>query len=60
MANLIGEGFNNYVRRQINDRQKVYGSGANGARSQKELTYLNSRTAWIKVASSVSVLSKTR
>lgn len=58
MANLIGEGFNNYVRRQINDRQKVYGSGANGARSQKELTYLNSRTAWIKVASSVSVLSK--
>ena len=58
MANLIGEGFNNYVRKQINDRQKVYGSGANGTRSQKELTYLNSRTAWIKVASSVSVISK--
>ena len=61
MANLIGEGFNDYVRRQINDRQKIYGSGAqsNTLRTEKEITYLNSRTAWIKVASSVSLDAKT-
>lgn len=58
MANLIGEGFNDYVRKQINNRQKVYGSGANKGRTEKEITYLNSRTAWIKVASSVSIEDK--
>ena len=58
MANLIGEGFNDYVRKQINNRQKVYGSGANSGRTEKEITYLNSRTAWIKVASSVSISDK--
>lgn len=58
MANLIGEGFNNYVRKQINHRQEVYGSGANKGRTEKEITYLNSRTAWIKVASSVSISDK--
>lgn len=55
MANLIGEGFNDYVRKQINHRQTVYGSGASEGRTEKEITYLNSRTAWIKVASSVSL-----
>jgi len=57
MANLIGEGFNDYVRRQIIHRQKIYGSGVSEGRTEKEITYLNSRTAWIKVASSVSLES---
>jgi hypothetical protein len=55
MANLIGEGFNDYVRKQINHRQTVYGSGVSEGRTEKDITYLNSRTAWIKVASSVSL-----
>lgn len=58
MANLIGEGFNDYVRKQINHRQTVYGSGVSEGRTEKEITYLNSRTAWIKVASSVSLDGK--
>ena len=58
MANLIGEGFNDYVRRQIIHRQTTYGSGVSEGRTEKEITYLNSRTAWIKVASSVSLEGK--
>ena len=52
MANLLGDGFSNYVRKQINDRQKLHGKQN---RTTKELAYLNSRTAWIKMVSGVSV-----
>jgi len=52
MSNLLGEGYTNYVRKQINNRQKVYGKNK---RSIKDIKYLNSRLAWVKVASSVSV-----
>jgi hypothetical protein len=55
MANLLGDGFNNYVRKQINNRQKVFGSKN---RTTSEIAYLNSRTAWVKMASSVSVNNK--
>lgn len=53
MANIIGEGFNDYVRKQINHRQDFHGKKEN--RSIKEIGYLNSKTAWVKVASSVSI-----
>ena len=53
MANLIGEGFNDYVRKQINHRQRIHGSL--NKRSLKELSYLNSNTSWIKMASSTSI-----
>tara|TARA_R100001443_G_scaffold41079_1_gene54484 strand:+ start:4410 stop:8693 length:4284 start_codon:yes stop_codon:yes gene_type:complete len=52
MANLLGDGFSNYVRKQIIKRQEVHGKQN---RSQKELAYLNSRTAWIKLVSGVSI-----
>jgi predicted chitinase len=55
MANILGEGFNNYVRKQVNERQKVHGSGVDQNRTPQEISYLNSRTGWIKVASSVSI-----
>ncbi len=55
MGNLVGEGFNNYVRRQINERQKIHGSGINSLRTPQEISYLNSRNAWLKVASSVLI-----
>jgi hypothetical protein len=56
MANIIGEGFNDYVRKQINHRQEIHGKKEN--RSIKEISYLNAKTAWVKVASSVSISSK--
>jgi hypothetical protein len=52
MANLLGDGFSNYVRKQIKDRQKIHGKKN---RTPEEISYLNSTTSWIKVASAVSV-----
>ena len=51
MGNLLGEPFKDYVSKQINDRQAVHGK-AN--RTVEELQYLNSRNAWIKLASGTS------
>jgi len=48
MGNLLGEPFKDYVNKQINVRQDVHGK-AN--RSIPELQYLNSKNAWIKLAS---------
>ena len=52
MGNLLGEPFKDYVAKQINDRQAVHGK-AN--RTVEELQYLNSRNAWIKLASGTSM-----
>ena len=52
MSNIIGEGFKEYVAKQVNLRQEVHGKKN---RTRKELLYLNSRTSWIKLASGVSV-----
>ena len=53
MGNIIGEGFNNYVRKQIRYRQKLHGSLND--RSLKDLTYLNGNSSWIKMASSTII-----
>ena len=54
--NIIGEEFEDYVRKQINVRQKIHGSGTpNNPRSVKYLNYLNSKTAWVKLASGVKI-----
>jgi len=54
--NLIGEEFEEYVRKQINVRQKIHGSGTpNNPRSIEYLNYLNSKTAWVKLASGVNI-----
>ena len=56
MGNLIGEPFDKYVNQQIELRQSVYGSGfGNLKRSPEYITYLNSRVAWVKLASSVII-----
>ena len=52
MGNLLGEPFKKYVADQINDRQAVHGK-AN--RSINEIQYLNSRNAWVKLASGTSM-----
>jgi hypothetical protein len=54
--NLIGEEFEEYVRKQITVRQKIHGSGtSNNPRPIEYLNYLNSKTAWVKLASGVSI-----
>ena len=53
---IVGDELNEYVIKQINQRQKAHGSGQNGdERTLEELTYLNSKTSWIKFASGVAV-----
>jgi hypothetical protein len=55
MGRIIGEQFKKYVVNQIKQRQKAHGSGVNGERTMDQLTYLNSKTAWVKLASGVFV-----
>ena len=54
-GNLIGEPFLSYVNDQIKIRQEVHGKRN---RSIQEIQYLNSRNAWIKLASGVSIEQK--
>jgi len=55
---IVGDEIYDYVIQQINQRQNAHGSGQNGdERTLEELTYLNSKTSWIKFASGVSVSS---
>jgi hypothetical protein len=59
MANIIGEPFKKYVAGQINIRQKAHGSGTPGnPRSAEYLSYLNSKTAWVKLASGVQLTAE--
>jgi hypothetical protein len=56
MANIIGEPFKKYVAQQINTRQKAHGSGTDGtSRTPEQIAYLNSKTAWVKLASGIKV-----
>jgi hypothetical protein len=55
MASVVGEQFEEYVQKQINARQKVHGSGISTERTAEEITYLNSKTAWVKLASGVTI-----
>jgi len=52
MANIVGEGFPQTIVGQIKRRQLVYGSSN---RTNEQLTYLNARTGWVKLVSSVNV-----
>lgn len=56
-GSIIGEPTDKYVVDQVKYRQQVYGKGIEGntIRSIEERNYLNNRTAWIKMGSSVSV-----
>jgi len=49
---IIGESFEEYVNEQIKVRQRIYGSKQ---RTPQELTYLNGRTAWVRLISSVNI-----
>mgnify|MGYP001034290857 CR=1 FL=1 len=65
MANInpsiVGEPYKKYVKDQIKVRQKIHASGlGSDERTPQQLSYLNSRNAWIKCASSVSIEDPTR
>ena len=51
-GNIVGEPLRDYVQDQIGLRQEIHGKTKRGI---KELSYLNSRTSWIKFASGVSL-----
>lgn len=52
MGNIVGEGFPNWLINQIDVRQKVYGTIN---KTNDELLYLNGRTGWCKLVSSVDI-----
>jgi hypothetical protein len=60
MGNLLGEGFPEEIIKQVEQRQKVYGSGyANlSSRTSNELKYLNTNTSWVKLVSSVDITAQ--
>ena len=45
MGNIVGEEIEDYVKGQIITRQNVHGSGVNDYRSNKDISYLNSKTS---------------
>ena len=51
LGNISGEGFDDWVYKQIAQRQKVYGSVN---RTPEQLLYLNGRTSWVRLISSVN------
>jgi len=57
MANIVGEGFNPVIVSQIKQRQIVYGSIN---RTEEQLSFLQARTGWCKLVSSVDVSSPVR
>lgn len=52
MGNIVGENFPTFVKKQVDSRQKVYGKRD---RDPKDLQYLNNRTPWIKLGSSIDI-----
>ena len=53
MPKIIGEPIPDYVAYQINKRQAAHGATTN--RTAEQITYLNSKTAWVKLASGVAL-----
>ena len=56
MGNIIGEGFNEKILKQVEARQKVFGA----IDRRNYLKYLNGRGTFIKLSSSVNVTSATK
>jgi hypothetical protein len=52
MANIIGEHFFKYTDDQVKQRQKIY---AKRDRTSEDLAYMNGKTAWLKLVSSIDI-----
>ena len=60
MGNIVGEKFDDFVINQINARQSLSGKGFGEATlSPSDFLLLNTRNAWLKLASSVNVFNPT-
>lgn len=59
-GNVIGEPIDEFVQQQIRVRQFTQFGGYNSPRANNPLQYLTNRNAWVKLASSVSVLPDSR
>ena len=64
-GNIVGEEVFDFVSDQIKFRQSLHGSGTDRfnnkvQRSNKVLNYLNTRNAWVKLASGISIDSEAR
>jgi len=53
--NIIGEGIQDFVSEQIRTRQIIYGAGITSNRTPEQIEYLNSKTAFVKLVSSVNL-----
>ena len=51
--NILGQNFDTWVTNQVNFRQKSLGLGS--GRSAKDLQYQQSKTPWVRLASSIDV-----
>ena len=60
MARLVGEAFSENVRNQIKQRQVTAGSGfaKDSVRTPEQLLVQNNQNAWLKLGSSVLLLTK--
>ena len=51
-TNIVGEDHKEYVHKQIRARQEILGKNL---RSSEELAYINSRSSWVRLISSVDI-----
>jgi len=54
-GNILGDPFKDFVRKQINQRQESLGKYTNI--EDKDLLYYNSKTPWLRLASSIDIKS---
>jgi hypothetical protein len=55
--NIVGEGINKTISDQIKVRQEKYGSGLTNNRDIETIEFFNSRTAFVKLISSVDIVT---
>ena len=59
IGNIVGQSLSDYLKEEIEIRQGTHGSGFDGdLRTPEQINYLNSRLAWVKMASSVEIVDK--
>jgi len=58
MAGILGKTPLEYVRKQIEKRQNIHGSGTVSNRSPQQIHFLNGNNAWVKLASGSSTTSE--
>lgn len=57
-GNIIGSPVDGFVKNEIDTRQQIFGSGLSSTKTPLMQSYLNNRTAWIKLASSITIQKK--